>query len=118
MKTELLTKEELRSMFEQGISSFKLYMTYPAMMLSDKEIFEVLAKLKELGGIVGVHCENSGIIDSLVNEKKAKGKLSVSSHYQSRPDTAESEAINRLLSIAKVVGVPVVVSSDVALLRF
>lgn len=103
------TKEELRSMFEQGVSSFKLYMTYPAMMLSDKEIFEVLVKLKELGGIVGVHCENSGIIDALVNEKKSQGKLSVSSHYKSRPDTAESEAINRLLSIAKVVDVPVVV---------
>lgn len=102
-------KEELPAMFEQGVTSFKVYMTYPAMILSDEEIFSVLTELKKLGGIVGVHCENAGIIDALIKEKKEKGELSTSSHPKTRPDIAEAEAINRLLSIAKVVDVPVVV---------
>lgn len=41
-----------------GIHSFKLYMTYDAMMVDDKSMYEVLLRLKELGGIAGVHCEN------------------------------------------------------------
>lgn len=56
-------KNELPAMFEQGVTSFKVYMTYPLMKLCDKEIFDVLTELKNLGGIAGVHCENAGIID-------------------------------------------------------
>lgn len=103
------TKKELPSMFEQGVTSFKAYMTYPAMKLDDKAIYEMLSQLKELGGIVGVHCENSGIIDALVEKKKAQGSFSVDSHYKTRPDQAEAEAISRLLRIAKVADTPVVV---------
>lgn len=102
-------RKELPAMFEQGVTSFKVYMTYPAMILSDQEIFEVLTELKKLGGIVGVHCENAGIIDALIKEKKQAGEFTPSSHPKTRPDIAEAEAINRLLSIANVVDVPVVV---------
>ena len=102
-------RDELPAMFEDGVTSFKVYMTYPAMILSDFEIFEVLRELKKYGGIVGCHCENAGIIDALIKEKKEKGELSTSSHPKVRPDVAEAEAINRLLTIAKVADVPVIV---------
>lgn len=103
------TKEALPKMFEQGVSTFKVYMTYPAMMLSDKELFEVLSEVKKYGGIVGVHCENAGIIDALVKEKKDNNELFVSSHYKSRPDIAEAEAVSRMLKIAEVVDTPIVI---------
>lgn len=102
-------KEELSTMFEQGVSSFKAYMTYDAMKLSDEQLFEMLSAIKNLGGIVGVHCENDGIIKSLTKNKKEDNTLCVSSHPKVRPDDCEAEAIFRLLSIAKVVDVPVVV---------
>lgn len=102
-------RDEIPAMFEQGVTSFKVYMTYPAMILTDEEIYGVLTEVKKFGGIVGCHCENSGIIDALIKEKKAKGELSPSAHPKTRPDTAEAEAINRLLSIASVADVPVVV---------
>ena len=100
---------ELPRMFEQGISSFKMYMTYPAMMIGDGAIFEALQKLKELGGIAGVHCENAGVIDSLIAEKKAAGELSPSAHPRCRPALLEAEAVGRLLKIAGVADVPVVI---------
>ncbi|MBQ8057839.1 MAG: dihydropyrimidinase [Ruminococcus sp.] len=102
-------KEELPAMFEQGVSSFKAYMTYDAMMLSDEELFSLLYSLKEQGGILGVHCENHGIIKSLTQKHKNDGTLSVGNHPKVRPSAVEAEAISRLLSIAMVVDVPVVI---------
>ena len=52
---------ELDDMMEEGITSFKLYMTYDTQV-DDRTIFEILRRLKEVGGITGVHCENSGMI--------------------------------------------------------
>lgn len=52
---------ELDDMMEAGITSFKLYMTYDTQV-DDKTIFEILRRLKEVGGITGVHCENSGMM--------------------------------------------------------
>ena len=63
---------EIDDMYAAGISSFKMYMTYPAMMIGDNAMYHALKKLKEKGGICGVHCENSGVIDALIEEKKAK----------------------------------------------
>lgn len=101
--------EELPKMFEQGISSFKMYMTYPAMMIGDEDMFKALRKMKELGGIAGVHCENAGVIDALIAEHKAEGKLAPSSHPECRPSILEAEAISRLLKMAEVADVPVVI---------
>ncbi len=100
---------ELPKMFEQGISSFKMYMTYPAMMIGDEAMFKALRKMKELGGIAGVHCENAGVIDALIAEKKAAGDLAPSAHPQCRPAILEAEAISRLLKMAEVADVPVVI---------
>ena len=96
-------------MFEQGVSSFKMYMTYPAMMIGDEAMFRALRKMKELGGIAGVHCENAGVIDALIAEKKAAGEFSPAAHPQCRPPELEAEAVSRLLKMAKLADVPVVI---------
>ena len=68
-----------------------------------------LKKLKEKGGICGVHCENAGVIDALIAEKKAAGENGVHCHPETRPDIMEAEAVGRLLRIAEQVDVPVVI---------
>ena len=100
---------EIDDMYDEGISSFKMYMTYPAMMIGDEAMYYALKKLKEKGGICGVHCENSGVINALQAEKKAAGENSVGCHPQTRPDYLEAEAVARLLRIAQAVDIPVVI---------
>ncbi|MCB7318407.1 dihydropyrimidinase [Lacrimispora sp. 210928-DFI.3.58] len=100
--------EEVQDMMDQGITSFKLYMTYDTQV-DDETIFKILRRLKEVGGITGVHCENSGMIAALQEEAKKAGRLGVESHPATRPDAAEAEAIGRLLRLAEVADVPVVV---------
>ena len=99
---------ELDDMMEEGITSFKLYMTYDTQV-DDRTIFEILRRLKEVGGITGVHCENSGMIAALQAEAKAEGRMGVESHPATRPAAAEAEAIDRLLRLAEVVDIPVIV---------
>lgn len=98
--------QEVQKMMDEGISSFKLYMTYDTMV-NDKTMFQILNRLKQVNSIVGVHCENDGIIAAL--RENAINKKDVSNHYKTRPDDVEAEAINRLLSIAKIINIPVII---------
>lgn len=99
---------EIQDMMDEGITSFKLYMTYDTQV-DDKTIFEILRRLKEVGGITGVHCENSGMIAALQEEAVKAGKMGAENHPLTRPAEAEAEAIDRLLRLAKAVDTPVVV---------
>ena len=102
-------EREIDDMYAAGISSFKMYMTYPAMMIGDEAMYKALKKLKEKGGICGVHCENSGVINALIEEKRAAGAMGVASQPETRPDYLEAEAVGRLLRIAQAVDIPVVI---------
>ena len=100
---------EIKEMVDGGIPSFKMYMTYPAMMIGEKDMYFALKRLKDVGGIVGVHCENSGIIDALIAEKKSAGEMGPSSHPRTRPNGLEAEAVSHLLRLAEQVDTPVII---------
>ena len=102
-------RAELKDMFALGVSSFKMYMTYPAMMIGDRDMYWALKELKSLGGLCGVHCENAGVIDGMIAEKKATGETAPSSHPLTRPPYLEAEAVSRLLRIAQAADAPVVI---------
>ncbi|MFQ6975713.1 MAG: hypothetical protein ACLRSD_00765 [Oscillibacter sp.] len=46
-------ESELDAMFDAGITSFKMYLTYPAMMIGDGAVYRALKALKVRGGIAG-----------------------------------------------------------------
>ena len=100
---------EIGEMMDEGIPSFKMYMTYPAMMIGERDMYFALKRLKEVGGLTGVHCENHGIIDALIAEKKAAGALSPSSHPRTRPNGLEAEAVSHLLRLTEQVDIPVII---------
>ena len=101
---------ELGEIVAKETMSFKLYMTYDTMV-DDETMYEILSRLKELGGIAGVHCENHGIIQARLKEaeKNKGGRKDVSDYPWTRPKEAEAEAVHRLLAIAKCVDTPVIV---------
>jgi dihydropyrimidinase len=96
---------EMQDMMEEGITSFKMYMAYKGVLqVDDGIIFKALKRSKELGVIIGFHCENGDIIDVLVKEAKSKGQTSPVFHALTRPVEAEKEAITRLLNLAELAG--------------
>lgn len=100
---------EIPEMFRAGVSSFKMYMTYPTMMIGDEALYFALREIKQYGGIAGVHCENAGVIDALIAQHKKEGKRSPASHPRCRPNPLEAEAVSHLLRIAEVADTPVVI---------
>lgn len=102
-------KDELPAMFEQGVTSFKVYMIYDAMELSDREIYEIMIELKQYGGIVGCHCENSALVAKLREQAVSRGDTAPAFHPLTRPDYVEAEAVRRFLTIAQAADAPVIV---------
>ncbi|MCR4817804.1 MAG: dihydropyrimidinase [Fretibacterium sp.] len=98
--------DECQLMMDEGVTTFKLYMTYDTKV-DDKTLYKVLKRLKEVGGITGVHCENDGLIAALQDEYAHRGG-DVSCHYRTRPPAAEAEAIGRLLHLCEAAGTPVI----------
>ena len=102
-------KNEIPVMVEAGVPSFKMYMTYPAMMIGDRDMFCALQELGKHGCIAGVHCENSDVIDALIAQAKEAGHHSPASHPATRPNALEAEAVSSLLRMAQVADVPVII---------
>lgn len=85
---------------EEGITSFKLYMTYD-YKLSEDEILNFLNKTKDMGVIICVHAEIHEMIDKLRKffvEQELKSPLY---HSLSRPNESESLAVKSLIEISK-----------------
>ncbi len=102
-------KEEIPDMMNLGITSFKLYMTYPAMRLDDGQLCEVIRELKKYGCFAGVHCENADLIDANIRQARAEGRLGPENHPKVRPAELEAEAVHRLMVIAGQAKAPVMV---------
>jgi dihydropyrimidinase len=92
----------------EGVTSFKLFMAYPGVfMVDDATIFRALLKTKENGGLICMHAENGGVIDTLVKEALRKGHTAPKYHALTRPTRAEGEATGRALALAEMAGVPI-----------
>lgn len=103
-------ERELDDMFAAGITSFKMYLAYPAMLLPDELLYRALKAIRARGGVCGFHCENAGVIDAKIAELKAEGRgADVSSYPLARPDYLEAEAVSRILRIAQAADAPVVI---------
>lgn len=98
---------EIDEMAKAGITSFKLYLAYDNLRVTDGELYEIMKRVGDIHGIIGAHCENGDLIDERVAEYRAAGKLSVNYHPLSKPDYVEAEAIARYCYIAQAAGVPV-----------
>ncbi|MCW2927528.1 MAG: dihydropyrimidinase, partial [Thermoleophilia bacterium] len=66
--------EELDSMVEKGVTSFKLFHAYPgALMVDDDTLFAVMERAAGNVGLVMIHEENGHVIDKLVKRAEAAG---------------------------------------------
>jgi dihydropyrimidinase len=92
----------------EGVTSFKLFMAYPGVFqVDDATIFRALLKTKENGGLVCMHAENGGVIDTLVKDALRKGHTAPKYHALTRPTRAEGEATGRAIALAEMAGVPI-----------
>ena len=104
------TLEELASLPEQGVTSYKLFMAYKgALMVDDETLFKTMEVAADTGALVMVHAENGDAIDVLVKRALADGKTEPKYHALTRPPETEGEATNRAIQLARVAGCPLYV---------
>ncbi|MBI4056259.1 MAG: dihydropyrimidinase, partial [Elusimicrobia bacterium] len=100
--------KEMDKLVGEGVTTFKLFMAYPGVFMSDDAtIFRALLRTKENGGMVCMHAENGGVIDVMVQKALAEGKVEPKYHALTRPMSAEAEATRRAISLAEMAGVPI-----------
>ncbi len=94
---------EMRSMIDQGVSSFKLFMAYPGVFLvDDATIYKAMLMAGENGGLICMHAENGVVIDAIVKRALTEGKTAPKYHALTRPTKAEAEGVHRAIALAEI----------------
>ncbi len=89
----------------EGVTSFKLFMAYKGVFLSDDgQILRAFQKGADNGAMMMMHAENGAIIDVLVQQALARGETSPYFHGTTRPWQAEEEATHRAIMLADLTG--------------
>lgn len=100
-------KNELKVMKDQGITSYKAYMAYDSLRLNDGDIYDILKSLKKYNSILGVHCENGDLVNTMIKEQLKEGNTTPAAHPLSRPNMVEAEAVSRYIDIANLAKAPI-----------
>ena len=101
--------QELPDLINEGYTSFKIYMTYDDMKLSDSDIIKTLAVAREHGALIMVHAESSDCITWLTERLLSAGHTAPKYHAESRPMLVEREATHRAITFAELVDVPILI---------
>jgi dihydropyrimidinase len=103
------TLNDMRLLMDNGITSFKLYMTYAreGLMSDDAALYSALELTAKSGGLITVHAESARLLDlfieryhNLPDMKKYKAYC----HALSRPNIVEFEAIQRAALFSESTG--------------
>lgn len=101
-------KPEMFKLIDEGITSFKLFMAYPGVFLSDDAtIYRAMSAAGERGGLVCMHAENGIVINEIIKKFLAEGRTAPKYHALTRPTIAEAEGVHRAIALAEMAETPV-----------
>ena len=101
--------QELPALIKDGYTSFKIYLTYDALMLTDRQFLDVLAVARRDGAMVMVHAENNDMIAWMAERLLQAGLREPKFHAVARPMLVEREATHRSIALAELVDVPILI---------
>ena len=99
--------KEMDILVDEGVSSFKLFMAYPGVLMSnDGQILQAMQQVAGNGGLLMMHAENGLAIDVLAQQAVERGDTNPVTHGYVRRAELESEATHRAIQLAKVGAAP------------
>jgi len=107
--TPAVLGQELPALVSSGYPSFKVFMTYDDLVLTDRQLLEVFGVAREHGALVMVHAEGYDQIKFMTDRLEREGKTHSYYHAQSRPELVEREATHRAISHAELIGIPIMI---------
>ncbi len=104
-KFDQKTEAQLRAIVADGISSFKIFLSYKNFFgVDDNEMYQTMTLAKELGVIVTAHCENAELVGQLQQHLLAQSKTGSEWHEPSRPESVETEGTMRFATFLENTG--------------
>ena len=102
--TAQVLNQELPSLVREGYTSYKLYMTYEGLQLTDRQVLDVLTAMRREQAISMVHAENTEFIEWLTERLVDKGLTAPKYHTKAHPVIGEREATHRAMSHVRARG--------------
>lgn len=99
---------EMEGLHRGGVVGFKAFMSnsgiteFPAA--DDYTLYQGMKTAAALGALVAVHAENDGITGGLAEAAIKAGRTGIRDYLDSRPVVAETEAIQRAVTMAEATG--------------
>src|SRR5213082_1041286 len=85
-KFENQDRAEMKKLFDAGVTTFKIFLAYPNVLMIDQPtVYRVMKNAGELGGLTLVHAENGEAIEERIRILVSEGKLEPKYHAVSRP---------------------------------
>ena len=98
---------EMDRLAEAGVTSYKLFMAYPGVLyVDDGTLYRAFRRAGHNHTRICMHAENGNVIDEIIREAVADGKLAPKYHALTRPTRMEAEGVHRAVAIAEVAKVP------------
>ncbi|MCP5372964.1 MAG: dihydropyrimidinase [Hyphomicrobiales bacterium] len=107
--TPRVLADELPGLIRDGYTSFKIYLTYDDLKLTDGQVLDVLAVARAHGAMTMVHAENADCIAWLTKRLVEAGQTAPRFHAASRPMVVEREATHRAIALSELVDVPILI---------
>ena len=86
--TPVVLEEEFPGLVADGCPSLKVYMTYDALKVTDRQMLDIFDAARRAGAIVMVHAENSDAVAWATERLLAQGLTDPRYHPASRPAAA------------------------------
>ena len=107
--TDEVINIELPAIIDQGVTSFKVYMTYDKLIVDDSQMLKIMTAAKKLGALTMVHAENNAMINWMSEKLLNSSYKAPKYHALSHPRAAESEAINRAITLSTFIDTPILI---------
>jgi D-hydantoinase len=95
---------EISEVVKLGVKSFKVFTCAP-FKVEDEILVQIMKSVLDYNGVVYVHAEMDYIVSQLTSKLKEEGRKDSMAYIASRPAVAEYVAINKVIMLAKRIGV-------------
>lgn len=102
------TADQLAEMAAGGVRTVKMFTTYRGeTMADDATVLNTMRALRELGGMVVIHCEANHLIEDAQSVAARTAGVDAGRLPDTRPSLAEIASVAEILAIAESQGAPV-----------
>jgi dihydropyrimidinase len=98
---------EIAGLAEDGHRSIKVFLSDPDYAAGTPGLTEAVAAAGRAGSVTLVHCEDAAILDRAGRELIGSGHGAIRHFPDARPVSAEVEAVDQAISLARQTGAPV-----------